>query len=303
MRANIKTPSIPPAQCWLELLTGRTASYSSVPSVIYADAQLDGKPFRAIATIPNPRARFHRARAGEFGIEEGAAVADCVLSVLSLETKPPIGLLAIVDAPGQAYGRREEEMALHIALAAAVDAYGTARSKGHPVVALIIGKAISGAFLAQGLQAGRILALDRSDVEVHVMSRASVARLTRRSPEEIQELENQIPAIARSVQAFASLGGIDHLIPCQSLEFPQEKDVQRVRDAVAEALEDLRREPRSPVDRLDAPQGATTRASSREVRRELERQWDLSRDSEDRQCAAPGPNGSVSHSRASDENS
>jgi biotin-independent malonate decarboxylase gamma subunit len=301
MTANIKTPPIPTAHLWLEVLTGQAASYSSVPSVIFADAQLDGKPFRAITTIPNPRAIFPRARGGEFGIEESAAVADCVLSVSSLERKPPIGLLAIIDAPGQVYGRREEEMALHIALAAAVDAYGTARSQGHPVVALIVGKAISAAFLAQGLQAGRILALDGSEVEIHVMSRASVARLTRRSPKEIQELENQIPAIARSVQAFASLGGIDHLIPCRSLESPSEKDVQRVRDAVAEAFEELRRKPRSPVDRLDHPQAAASRTSSREVRRELERQWDLSCDAEDRQVAAP-PNGKMSHSRTFNEN-
>jgi len=68
----------------------------------------------------------------------------------------------------------EEAVGIHLSLAAAVDAYITARELGHPIVTLIVGKAISGAFLAHGLQASEILALHDERIEIHVMSEASV---------------------------------------------------------------------------------------------------------------------------------
>ena len=46
---------------------------------------------------------------------------------------------------------------------------------GHPVVALVVGKAISGGFLAHGLQAHRLLALDARGVMVHAMPKESAA--------------------------------------------------------------------------------------------------------------------------------
>ncbi|MGC1720757.1 MAG: biotin-independent malonate decarboxylase subunit gamma [Isosphaeraceae bacterium] len=52
---------------------------------------------------------------------------------------------------------------------------------GHPVVALVVGKAISGGFLAHGLQAHRLLALDARGVMVHAMPKESAAHVTRRS--------------------------------------------------------------------------------------------------------------------------
>jgi malonate decarboxylase gamma subunit len=44
-------------------------------------------------------------------------------------------------------------LGIHLACAAAVDAYASARLAGHPVIALLVGKAMSGAFLAHGYQA------------------------------------------------------------------------------------------------------------------------------------------------------
>jgi malonate decarboxylase gamma subunit len=52
-------------------------------------------------------------------------------------TKRPI--IAIVDVKSQAYGRREETAGIHLAAAAAADAYASARFAGHPVIALISG--------------------------------------------------------------------------------------------------------------------------------------------------------------------
>ena len=121
-------------------------------------------------------------------------------------------LVAVVDVPGQPYGYREELLGLHLALAAAVDAYATARLAGHPVVALVVGQAISGAFLAHGMQANRILALEDPGVAVQVMSKRSTARVTRRSVEELDEIAEEVPATAYDVASFARLGALHRLI-------------------------------------------------------------------------------------------
>ncbi len=53
-------------------------------------------------------------------------------------------IIAVVDVPSQAYGRLEALLGISYSLAAAVDAYASARMEGHPVVGLIVGSAISG---------------------------------------------------------------------------------------------------------------------------------------------------------------
>src|SRR5215212_633043 len=150
-------------------------------SVLCADGSVRGERARFLTVVPDPEARFPRARSGELGLEEGWALARRVREVVTADDDrgDRRALIAIVDVPGQPYGYREELLGLHLALAAAVDAYATARLAGHPVVALVVGQAISGAFLAHGMQANRILALDDSGVAVQVMSKRSTARVTR----------------------------------------------------------------------------------------------------------------------------
>lgn len=266
---------IPRAQRWLEAITGRTAVPSFTPAVIYADANLGGNPMRAIAVVPNPTSRSPRARSGQVGIDEGWELARCIRSV----TNPPAGhkpcaLLAIVDVPGQAFGLQEEIQGLHVALAAAADAYATARLLGHPVVTLLVGKAISGAFLAHGLQSARIFALDSDQIEIHVMSRASVARVTRRTVEEVQQLETKVPATGRDLHSFAALGGVDQIIACKSIDSPEASDVNRIQQHLLTAFDELRVTPGEPVTRLDLLAAREARKVSRFVRDQLDGQWD-----------------------------
>ncbi|MDP0977954.1 biotin-independent malonate decarboxylase subunit gamma, partial [Klebsiella pneumoniae] len=77
---------------------------------------------------------------------------------------------------------------IHLALAAAADAYAAARLAGHPVIGLIVGRAMSGALLAHGYQANRLLALDDADVMVHAMGKAAAARVTLRSVADLERL-------------------------------------------------------------------------------------------------------------------
>jgi biotin-independent malonate decarboxylase gamma subunit len=90
-------------------------------------------------------------------------------------------IVAIVDVPSQAYGRREELLGIFLAAAAATDAYVSARLAGHPVISLLAGHAISGGYLTHGAQSNRLLAFNDPGVVIHAMSKKAAALVTRRT--------------------------------------------------------------------------------------------------------------------------
>jgi len=251
---------------WFERLTG--ASTGPIGSVLSAEAELGGEPARFLAIVPDPGGKFPRARRGEVGLEEGwhlaAEIRNAVAADTDRETKRPI--IAVVDVPSQAYGYREELIGLHEALAGATGGYATARLAGHPVVAFIVGKAISGAFLAHGLQANRVVALDDDAVQVQVMSKEATARITRRTIAELDEVAKNVPATAYDGSSFARLGALHRLLPGDA-------DATAVRDALAEAVAETRKGPHDLSSRLDSPEALQSRAASLEVRRRLAAAW------------------------------
>jgi malonate decarboxylase gamma subunit len=244
---------------WFERITDGAKTIDGLPpSVLAADITLEGRAVRVVAVVPDPNGRFPLARNGEVGIDEGFGVARAING-----TPPGSAILAIVDVPGQAFGTREEAVGLQRALAASSNAYIRARRGGHPVYALVVGKAISGAFLAHGLQAGWIGALDDPGIEVHVMSEPAVARVTRMERADIARLASEIPPTARDIASFATFGAIDRVL--------QDDEVM---DAVAHALRQPEVGLRNPLERLDWPAALQTRALARRVREELRAQWD-----------------------------
>jgi malonate decarboxylase beta subunit len=142
-------------------------------------------------------------------------------------------------------------------------------------VALIVGKAISGAFLAHGLQASEILALDDAGVEIHVMSEASVSRVTRRSLREVAALAQIAPSTARDVHSFAALGGVSRLLKVNDADEPSPQSVEEVRSEILQAIRRARAGAKSPPARLDSPAARASRTMSLAVRRMLELQWSM----------------------------
>ena len=113
-------------------------------------------------------------------------VSETVAADADNTVKRPI--VAVIDVPSQAYGRREEGFGIHQALAGAAAAYANARLAGHPVIGLIVGKAMSGAFLAHGYQANRLIAFNDKGVLIHAMGKESAARITLRTVESLEKL-------------------------------------------------------------------------------------------------------------------
>jgi len=255
---------------WFERLTrGGQPVTGLPPSVLAADTSIDGNAVRTIAVVPYPNARFERARNGEMGIDEGFGVAAAVSG-----TPAGSAILAIVDVPGQAFGIREEAVGLQRALAASAQAYIRARRSGHPVLTLVVGKAISGAFLAHGLQGGWIGALDDGAIEIHVMSEPAVARVTRMERDDLARVAKEIPATARDIHAFATFGAVDRIFAVSDPDAPSDADLELVVRTLAAVLQTPELGTRNPVERLSAPGAKQTRALARRVREELRAQWD-----------------------------
>ncbi|OPA83271.1 biotin-independent malonate decarboxylase subunit gamma [Pseudomonas fluorescens] len=251
---------------WFNALSAGAAAVAGLPgSLKAADGVLGEQAVRFIAVVTDAQNRFPRARGGEVGLLEGWGLAKAVDEAIARGDKRPI--IAIVDVPSQAYGRREEALGIHQALAAASDAYARARLAGHPVIALLVGKAMSGAFLAHGYQANRLIALRDPGVMVHAMGKASAARVTLRSVEELEALAASVPPMAYDIDSFASLGLLWETLSVSQIEQPTADDLARVRDCLVNAIKDV-----DSAD-LSGRLGATNRAASSHVRQLLREQW------------------------------
>ena len=275
---SILTPLSSRGRTWFQALAEKAQPVDTgLGSVLVADATWGGERVRLLAIVPDQRNRFPRAQHGELGLEEGWALAHHVREAIaadSSDAKRPI--IAIVDIQSQAYGRLEALLGIHLSLAAAADAYATARMAGHPVVALIVGTALSGGLLAHGDQAHRLLALDAPGVIVHAMRKASAARITRRTVEELDELGKTVIPMAYDIRQFAKLGLLHELIAGIDADAPSAAQVAQVEERVAAAIADIRNLPGDLTARLDNPEAKVHRAASIEVRKRLAEQWDAS---------------------------
>lgn len=163
----------------------------------------------------NMNPRYPVVYAGIIGMEEGykmaSAVYETILADANAEQKRPIVL--IVDTPGNGPGKVEEIMGMNKSTGAYQLALAEARYKGHPIVAVVIGRAISGAFLCHGLQADRILSLTKDyNTVIHVMPLTSISRIINKDLSFLQELSTTNPTFASGPEFFYNLGGVESLI-------------------------------------------------------------------------------------------
>ena len=263
---------------WFEALAGKEAKHvPRVPSVLVADTTLQKERVRFLAIVPDPDNRFPCARQGQVGLEEGWNLAKQVRDAITAdENGEKRAIIAIVDVPSQAYGRREELLGIFLAAAAATDAYVSARLAGHPVISLLVGHAISGGFLTHGAQANRLLAFNDSSVMVHAMAKNAAARVTRRTVEELDQLAETVIPMSYKIEDYAKLGTLYKLIDGVNVDSPQPKQVDQVRADLLAAIADARSGQRDLSNRLQSEGARKNRSVTLEVRRRLAEQWNAS---------------------------
>lgn len=257
---------------WFSLLTqGAAERRGQCASVRVADGDLDGQAARFIAVVPDADNHYPRAARGEVGLLEGWMLAQVVSEAVAADRHQTQkrAIVAIIDVPSQAYGRREEAFGIHQALAGAAGAYAAARLAGHPVIGLIVGKAMSGAFLAHGYQANRLIAFNDDGVMIHAMGKESAARITLRSVEALEKLAATIPPMAYDIGHYGSLGLLDQRLDIRDPLQATPQELALVRAAVVKAIADSRRQGCGLENRL----GADNRRSSALVRERMRAEW------------------------------
>jgi malonate decarboxylase gamma subunit len=258
-------------ELWLETLAPNAKRIAGLcPSVQAADGELNGESVRFVAVVPDANNHFPRAAKGEVGLLEGWTLAKVVSETVAADAdkgvKRPI--VAVIDVPSQAYGRREEAFGIHQALAGAAAAYANARLAGHPVIGLIVGKAMSGAFLAHGYQANRLIAFNDKGVLIHAMGKESAARITLRTVEALEKLAATIPPMAYDIGNYATLGLLSNLLDISNPDAPSDNDLTLVKTTLQQAISDARQDA-TLKNRL----GADNRRSSALVRERMRASW------------------------------
>ena len=143
------------------------------------------------------------------GVELALQLAAKVLAVV--REHPGRALLLLVDTRGQRLSRRDELLGINGYLAHFAECLELARRRGHRLISLVYAEAVSGGFLAGGMQADAICALPAA--EVQVMNLPPMARVTRIPLERLEELSRHSPIFAPGVENFFRLGGIHEIWP------------------------------------------------------------------------------------------
>jgi len=210
------------------------------PGAVVGTGMVDGKAATVLAIDAQAmNDRFPVVYFGVIGLEEAYKMAMAVYHTMEADKEKPAEekrpLVLIVDTPGNAPGKLEEIIGMNKATGAYQLALAEARMAGHPVIALVIGRAISGAFLCHGLQADRILAMSPEfGTVIHVMPITSISRITKLDVEKLEELSQTNPVFAAGADFFYQLGGVDEMV-YRVEEIPEKvwNQVQSVREAKA----------------------------------------------------------------------
>lgn len=262
-------------KAWFRALTGADSPREGDPgSVLTSDVTLGQDTARFLCVVPNPQARFPCVRHGEVGLEEAYTLAKRIREVVEQdENQKKRPIIAIVDVKSQAYGRREETAGIFLAAAASADAYATARMKRHPIITLVVGQAISGGFLTHGYQANRILAFDDAGVVIHAMHKEAAARITLRTVAELEKLGHEILPMSYDVRDYAKLGLLHKLLHVENPDNPAPATVRQVRDALIEAVADVRAGATDLSNRFKSEDARQVRLAGLTARARMEAEW------------------------------
>jgi malonate decarboxylase gamma subunit len=104
---------------------------------------------------------------------------------------------------------------------------------------------------------------------VHAMGKASAARVTLRSVEELEALAASVPPMAYDIDSYASLGLLWETLSVEQIEQPTAADLARVTECLGQAMGDIAEKGADLSGRL----GAANRAASSKVRQLLRAQW------------------------------
>lgn len=180
-------------------------------------------------TASGPVAVIGTCGQAAIGVDLAFALASEALQVVQRFPARPV--LMLVDTQGQKLSRRDELLGNAGYLAHLAKCFEVARLRGHLLLSLVYGEAVSGGFLSLGMIADRTYAL--ADAQIRVMALPAMARITQIPIERLQALCRSSAIFGPGVDNYLSLGAVsavwqddDSLADrlAQALQLPAEPD-------------------------------------------------------------------------------
>jgi malonate decarboxylase gamma subunit len=138
------------------------------------------------------------------------SVAGAILETVAADAgKDPRPIVFLVDTAGQVLSRHDELLGLNGYFAHVARCVDLARRKGHRIVTVVHGEAVSGGFLAFGLMADRVCSLPQA--QVRVMDLRAMARVTKIPHEDLVELARESPVFAPGAENFYRMGAVHEM--------------------------------------------------------------------------------------------
>ena len=141
----------------------------------------------------------------EVGADMALTMARVVIQTIKQRPGEPIVFL--LDTQGQRLRRRDELMGLNGYMAHLAKAVELARQRGHVIVSVVYGEAVSGGYISTGMMADACYAL--ADAEIKVMNLPAMSRITKIPLDHLQELAKQSPVFSPGVDNYFRMGHLD----------------------------------------------------------------------------------------------
>jgi malonate decarboxylase gamma subunit len=145
--------------------------------------------------------------ATEVGVDLALAMAGAILSTVRSQPGRPI--LFLLDTQGQRLRRRDELLGLNGYMAHLAKCVEIARSRGHRILSLVYGQAVSGGYLTTGMMADACYAL--ADAEIKVMNLPAMSRITKIPLERLEALATESPVFSPGVQNYHRMGHLSEI--------------------------------------------------------------------------------------------
>lgn len=167
---------------------------------------LESDHFHGRATVGNQQVTvIGTAEKAEVGADMALTMARVVIETIKQRPGEPIVFL--LDTQGQRLRRRDELMGLNGYMAHLAKAVELARQRGHVIVSVVYGEAVSGGYISTGMMADACYAL--ADAEIKVMNLPAMSRITKIPLDHLQALAKQSPVFSPGVENYLRMGHLD----------------------------------------------------------------------------------------------
>lgn len=171
--------------------------------IISGRGTIQAQAFHIIGTVENT----------SFGVEESLEMASQVIQIVQQGSTTPLVLL--VDVTGQKLSVRDEWLGMYAYFAHLLKCLHLLREQGNTIISLVYNQAIGGSFIAFGMMADKILALDTA--QLAVMWLEGMAKVTKIDINTLRQLSESSPVFAPGVENFRQLGGIHEVLKLQDV--------------------------------------------------------------------------------------